>query len=99
LEEIRTDFIRDIESRLKSRPKKYDDVVGLISEQPQVYKKTWVNKFWSFHTNSNFQLIRWHLLSDGIRDDTSQSESLYYAEPSLPVGHQLPEIAMPAEVV
>lgn len=77
LSSIKDDFVRDIKSRVRKKPKKYDDVKTMILEQSETHKKEWVNKFWSFHVNSNFQLIRWNLLSDGIHDDTSESETLY----------------------
>lgn len=60
-------------------PKKYSDVWKYIknSETP-VEKRDWVNKFWSFHVNSNFQKIRWWLLFDGnIRDITEEHRTTY----------------------
>ena len=61
-------------------PAKYTNVYESIMESNGngLLKKEFVNKYWSFHVNSNFQKIRWVLLSDGIRDDTSKSEPTYY---------------------
>jgi len=69
------------ERMLKSGlPTKYVNVYDAIMEANGngLLKKEFVNKFWSFHVNSNFQKIRWVLLSDGIRDDTSKREPTYY---------------------
>ena len=55
----------EIKSRVgKTVPKKYNDVIELIPCE----KRTYVNKLWSFHANSNFQKIRWRLLLDGYVD-------------------------------
>jgi glycosyltransferase involved in cell wall biosynthesis len=43
-----------------------------------VPKKDWVNYFWSFHANGNFQKIRLRLLAEGIKDDITKSETTYY---------------------
>ena len=61
-------------------PAKYVNVYDAIMDANGngLLKKEFVNKFWSFHVNSNFQKIRWALLSDGIRDDTSKREPTYY---------------------
>lgn len=80
LSSVSTDVEKDIEERLSGKlPHKYNRVKNLIFAEQPITKKVWVNKFWSFHTNSNFQKIRWQLLLDGIRDDTREVESTYYA--------------------
>jgi len=64
-------------------PAKYNDVFNAIPNSPYVgnlTKKELVNKFWSFHVNSNFQKIRWKLLLEGVRDNTDSSEPSYYKE-------------------
>jgi len=75
----------DIESAInrrlpKSKPAKYDDVISEIRTKGIVSKRDIVNKFWSFHVNSNFQKIRWQLLRDGILDNTLSPETLYYTK-------------------
>lgn len=70
-------------SRIRGRkpPAKYDKVYEMIrgSKDP-VEKRQWVNEFWSFHVNSNFQKIRYWLLSDGnIKDDTTKEYTTYHA--------------------
>lgn len=57
-------------------PKKFDDVFDYIKEKDTVEKREWVNKFWSFHANSNFQLIRWRLLQT-IKDDITKKDTTY----------------------
>lgn len=61
-----------IKERVKNKnPKKYDDVKNMIIERKGwCEKKDFVNEFWSFHANSNFQLIRWKLLTEGFKDNT-----------------------------
>ena len=78
-------IIEFVEDQIKARvseknPAKYDDVVEMISTaEDTVEKKEWVNKFWSFHANSNFQIIRWKMLAEeGIKDDTSKEYTTYY---------------------
>ena len=69
-----------IAKRLDSKiPAKYIDVLHHIefSGYP-VLKKEWVNKFWSFHANGNFQKIRWRLLSQRIKDDITSVETKYF---------------------
>lgn len=59
----------------------YDKVLNYIIEGDKVTKKDFVNRFWSFHTNSNFQKIRWTLLAkDGIIDDTEKDYPTYRKE-------------------
>ena len=59
-------------------PKKYEDVFDFISSNSVVEKREFVNKFWSFHANSNFQIIRWKLLCDDvIQDDTTKTLTTY----------------------
>jgi len=58
--------------------KKYDEVYSYIKEKGKCYKKDFVNKFWSFHVNSNFLPIRWKLLmEDDIIDNNLKTETLY----------------------
>ncbi len=57
--------------------KKYNDVKNHIIWKGKCEKREFVNKFWSFHANSNFQLIRWKLLNDGIEDDTTKENTTY----------------------
>jgi len=72
----------EIQSRMtnKNKPSKYLNVYESIVESNGngMLKKEFVNKYWSFHVNSNFQKIRWALLYDGIRDDTTKREPTYY---------------------
>jgi len=68
--------------RGKKPPAKYDQVYDFIKSAngDSVEKREWVNKFWSFHVNSNFQRIRHWLLSDGgIVDDTTKEYTTYHA--------------------
>lgn len=58
--------------------KNYNEVKSYIEEKKICTKKEWQQKFWTFPANRNFRLIRWHLLQDGIKDDTSLNESTYY---------------------
>lgn len=72
----------------KSTPEKYDEVMQLIEAGIMMSKGEIVNDLWSFHVNSNFQKIRWKLLEDGVKDDTSQSVTIYSKdeiEPTLPL--------------
>ena len=77
-----------IESLIRSRvpektPAKYEEVLEFIPNSPyapNVSKRDIVNKFWSFHVNSNFQKIRWKLLLEGVKDNTDSSEPSYYRE-------------------
>jgi hypothetical protein len=60
-------------------PAKYDEIVAMIKENRQCTKKEIVNKFWSFHVNSNFPIIRKKLLAEkGIMDDTAGSQTTYH---------------------
>ena len=64
-----------IEMRVVDKnPKKYDLVKKYITNTT---KKDFVNHFWMFHANSNFQKIRWKLLTDGFMDNVNLSESTY----------------------
>lgn len=58
--------------------KKYNDVKSYIISTDKCEKRDFVNKFWSFHANSNFQLIRWKLLNDGLKDDTTEKNTVYH---------------------
>ena len=74
---------RDIYGEIKRRvpnnePAKYSDVKEFIKFKGRSYKKEFVNYFWSFHVNSNFQKIRWKLLNQGFKDNVSQAETEYY---------------------
>jgi len=78
IQDMITDEIRK-RSYGKKLPAGYSDVLGEIENSPNgVLKSVLVNKFWSFHVNSNFQKIRWKLLEAGIRDDTTKREPTYY---------------------
>ena len=71
-------FLTDtIVQRVKDKePKKIEEVKRIINDGTTT-KKDFVNKLWSFHANSNFQIIRWVLLSDGYIDDTIQPYTTY----------------------
>lgn len=74
------DITNDILERLANRklPAKFNDVLTLIEKEGRITKKEFVNRFWSFHVNSNFQLIRWNLLNrEDIMDDVTEKESTY----------------------
>ena len=60
-------------------PKKYDQVSEYITISTP--KRDFVNHFWQYHANSNFQKIRWKLLADGFIDDTNNSDTVY-SEPN-----------------
>ena len=67
----------EINKRVKGKdPKKINQVKELINSK-ETEKREFVNKFWSFHANSNFQIIRWCLLTSGYNDDTSKKLSVY----------------------
>ncbi len=69
------DMIRD---RVKDKIKNYDQVANYIERNNPCEKRKWVNEFWTFHVNSNFQLIRWKLLVDGgFTDDVTSKLTLY----------------------
>ena len=73
---------KTILARIKGKnPKKYDQVCEWIEKEFNVklgtYKRDIVNLFWQFHANSNFQKIRWKLLSNGFVDDTNNSDTVY----------------------
>jgi hypothetical protein len=74
---IETSILKRIDGKI---PLKYDYVKKYITDIPHTSKETIVNKFWSFHVNSNFQLIRWNLLKDGIIDDTGKDFPSYTKE-------------------
>ena len=68
----------EITNRAKTyNPLKYDKVMGMIKEQGSCTKKEFVNKFWSFHANSNFQKIRWKLISGDCIDDINKTYTEY----------------------
>ena len=62
-------------------PAKFDKVLDLIKDRKRITKRELVNTFWSYHVNSNFQKIRWKLLSMGIMDDVSEKDTTYYIHP------------------
>jgi len=73
-------ILNTIQNKLKDEnPKKMDDVIAFIKSQNLTEKKEWVNKFWSFHANSNFQKIRWKMLfgNYNLTDDTTKEYSTY----------------------
>lgn len=49
-----------------------------MKDSNAVYKKDWVNYFWSFHANANFSKIRLRLLSEGIKDDITSVDTKYF---------------------
>ena len=51
--------------------------VESIKNSKETEKREFVNKLWSFHVNSNFQIIRWCLLTSGYNDDASKKFSVY----------------------
>ena len=76
---VETRITELIHSKLNSKiPAKYDLVKQSIQNGECLYKKDWVNKFWSFHANGNFQKIRWRLMSEGIFDDITETETKYF---------------------
>ena len=79
LSEIKNSIENSILKRLEKNhlPAKYKEVKDYILEKGIVTKCEFTNKFWSFHVNSNFQKIRWQLLKEGIRDDTSKDVPTY----------------------
>ena len=63
----------EIETRIIGKtPRKYEDVIAMIP----CTKSEFVNGLWSFHANSNFQVIRWKLLQV-CTDDISQKKTSY----------------------
>lgn len=66
-----------IKARIENIPKKYDEVFEYIKKNKIVTKTEWINKFWSFHANSNFQKIRWKLMDDGIYDTLNPTMTEY----------------------
>lgn len=64
----------------KKPPKKYDEVFRyILSEGRPVDKREWVNEFWSFHVNSNFQKLRWWLLQEAMLCDDTEKEMPTYS--------------------
>jgi hypothetical protein len=72
-------IVGKIKERIPEEIKKYDEVKRFIEEKGTATKYDWVNEFWSFHVNSNFQKIRWKLLNDGLNDNISKLKTEYYA--------------------
>lgn len=67
-------IINELKLRVKDKhPKKYEDVLELLPCEKRVF----VNTLWSFHANSNFQIIRWKLLTTGIVDDITKKLTSY----------------------
>jgi len=50
----------------------------MMKDSSIVYKKDWVNYFWSFHANANFSKIRLRLLTEGIKDDITSVDTKYF---------------------
>lgn len=73
---IQKDIMDLIDKRSETNPAKYDDVLRFVGEQKVCKKGDWVNKFWSFHVNSNFQKIRWKLLNV-FSDDIAEEKTTY----------------------
>lgn len=78
-------ILDDIEGQILSRiskrkdPAKLETVANQIYQKGRVTKKEWVNDNWSFHVNSNFQLIRWKLLHNyPIADNINLPETEYF---------------------
>ena len=69
-------FIQEaIQTRITGKhPHKIEEVKSYIT---RTEKRDFVNKFWSFHANSNFQIIRWILLSSGFTDNTNNTLTEY----------------------
>ena len=91
---------KTILARIKGKnPKKYDQVCEWIEKEFNVklgtYKRDIVNLFWQFHANSNFQKIRWKLLSDGYVDNINKSDTSYnipntkLEKPTIPIQTKL----------
>jgi hypothetical protein len=78
---IQKDIEKSIFLRIKDKLSvKYEDIKQYILENGGANKAQIVNKFWSFHTNSNFQKLRWRLLREGIVDDTTKEVPTYYLQ-------------------
>jgi hypothetical protein len=83
LYKIKDDIINAITRKAKSykRLAKFEDVAEYIESRDRTTKKEFVNNFWTFHSNSNFQRIRWKLMVDkNIKDDIIEECSTYYKE-------------------
>jgi len=77
-------ILEEIGSRVFDKdPAKYEEVKQYIIDNGRVKKSAFVNEYWDFHANSNFQLIRWKLLMEGIIDDTGSHETIYRIKLSL----------------
>ena len=75
---LETFILTEIQSRIQDKtPAKYDEVTEYIRSHFNAKKKDYVNKFWGFHANSNFQIIRWKLLNEGYIDNTYRHETSY----------------------
>jgi len=77
------DLVKFIYEEINKRAKdkeiaKYFNVVEYIKNKIVTEKSGFVNEFWSFHANSNFQLIRWKLLANGFYDDTQKIKTTYH---------------------
>lgn len=73
-------IINIIEEKIKDvNPKKLNEVIEFIKSKIQCEKKEWINNFWSFHANSNFQKIRWKILfnDNNINDNTNEQYTTY----------------------
>jgi len=71
-------LLTEIQTRIQDKtPAKYDEVTEYIKSHFNAKKKDYVNEFWGFHANSNFQIIRWKLLNEGYIDNTYRHETSY----------------------
>jgi len=87
--DIKKFIINEIQNRVKVSIAKYDEVRGYITDKKVCKKSDFINHFWSFHVNSNFQLIRWKLLSDGFVDNTRLSHTEWSATETLNLGQKI----------
>lgn len=77
---VYNDILNSIENRVANfkKPAGYDKVLDFVTKGKDITKKDFVNKFWSFHVNSNFQKIRWKMMvEDKIEDDVEKEYPTY----------------------
>jgi len=71
-------ILQSIKDGIGNVPAKYDKVLDLIKKNTTISKKNLINTLWSFHCNSNFQRMRWRLITqDKIKDDTKNKFTFY----------------------
>ena len=71
-------ILESIKDGIGNVPAKYDKVLDLIKKNGTISKKNLINTLWSFHCNSNFQRMRWRLITqDKIKDDTKNKFTFY----------------------